>query len=73
VISLRAHVLMRRAPSLLRRAFPEFRARDQIAVRPMDRLPITPQPGGRLTVEYMQTVENRLALLDGDLFAMATR
>ncbi len=50
--------------------FPNFVHGGQIAIRPMDRLPITPQPNGRLTVEYVETVENRLALLDGDVFAM---
>lgn len=52
-------------------AFPNFvDVTGRVAIRPMDRLPITPQPDGRLTVEYMETVENRLALLGGDVFAM---
>jgi hypothetical protein len=52
-------------------AFPNFvDVSGRIAIRAMDRLPITPQPDGRLTVEYMETVENRLALLEGDVFAM---
>lgn len=50
--------------------FPAFVEGPTIAIRPMDRLPITPQPGGRLTVEYMQTLDNRLALVPGDYFAM---
>ncbi len=50
--------------------FPDFVDGTTIAIRPMDRLPITPQPGGRLTVEYMETLENRLAMLRGEAFAL---
>lgn len=50
--------------------FPSFVDGTTVAIESFDRFPTTPQPGGRLTVEYMRTVDNRLPGLRGDWFAI---
>lgn len=50
--------------------FPNFVDGTTVAIESFDRFPITPQPGGQLTVEYMATVDNRLPGLRGDWFAI---
>lgn len=50
--------------------FPAFTDGSTIRIRPFARLPITPQPGGRLTVEAMETLESRLAASWGEYFAL---
>lgn len=55
----------------LRARFPNFVSGDEVRVTPLFRLPYTPQPGGRFTVEYMDLVQRRVDGLDGDVFALS--
>lgn len=54
----------------LRARFPSFADGFEVRIKPLFRLPITPQPDGRLTVEYMDYVQQRIETLDSDVFAL---
>jgi len=51
--------------------FPNFVQGDVIHVGPLFRLPYTPQPNGRFTVEYMDVLQRRIDTLPGDVFALS--
>ena len=57
--------------SWLRARFPNFVTADEVRVVPLFRLPYTPQPDGRFTVEYMTYVQRRIDALPGDVFALS--
>jgi hypothetical protein len=51
--------------------FPNFVQGDAIRVGPLFRLPYTPQPNGRFTVEYLEVMQRRIDALPGDAFALS--
>lgn len=51
--------------------FPNFVQGGAIRVGPLLRLPYTPQPNGRFTVEYLDVMQRRIDALPGDVFALS--